>query len=365
MKKIIFCIIISLLNLAGCALHRNDFPPDLQKVLDERTDELKTNGGIFIAGRVKMNDGTQISGGKDVMVNLIHNFDEPLWVYKNGLFMMGRTFSSNYAGDNGKLALRAFGYEPDDIPITILKGEITYLEFEMRKIPPDKLAAVKGIVMNDRNEPIEGAKVNISFPFANHGYRGDTGYSYPHKEMTTGKEGLFSFEGLPPTKHSLVASASGCAYHSVELKPSAGEVVNQDLKLYPNQKIIIDYVYQEDGNSTFGGGEFQTGTIEWTNGEGGVDFSDGRVEGYDPSSLRDIEMIQDQNNLKFGIFYCNGRNGFYDRGDVDFESVTKAAKAGYDTRQKPCVIGHTYIVRTYEDKYAKFVIRSISKSQTR
>jgi len=364
MKKVIFCIIICFLNLPAAAIDYNDFPPDLQQILDEKITELKSNGGICIAGRVTMSDGAHISSGEDVMVNLCHGIDEPLWVYEDGWFMMDRTFESHYAGAKRKLVLRAFGYEPNDAFIKILKGEITYLEFVMHKTPPEDLASVTGIVMDDQNEPFDGASVNLSFPFASHGYRGDTGYTYPHMEMTTGQDGQYSFEGLSTAKHSLVASASGYAYHCVSFTPTAGETATEDLKLYQNRSIIIDYVYQADGNCSFTSGDLQTGTIEWVNGEGGIDFSDGRVEEYDPKSLRDIEMRQDQDMLKFQIFYCNGQqNGFYDRGDVDFESVTEAAQAGYSTMPKPCVIGHTYIVRTYENNYAKFVVRSISGSK--
>jgi hypothetical protein len=48
---------------------------------------------------------------------------------------------------------------------------------------------------------------------------------------------------------------------------------------------------------------------------------------------------------------------------VDFESVTEAAENGYYTGTRPCVVGHVYVVRTYENNYAKFVVRSISVSK--
>jgi len=365
MKKIIFCSIsIFLLNLTGCALNRNDFPKNLQRVLDQRTADLKSNGGIYIAGRIKMSDGAHITSGEDVMVNLYDGGDMPLWVYEDGLFMMERTLPSHYAVARKKLVLRTFGYEPNDAIIKVLQGEITYVELVMHKTPPEDLASVAGIVMNDQNEPFEGAIVNLSFPFANHGYRGDTGYTYPHKEMTTGRDGQYSFKGLSVAEYSLVASAPSCAYHCVSFTPPVGGILIKNLKLYKNRSIIIDYVYQADGSRSFISGNLQTGTIEWVNGNEGVDFSDGRVEGYEPQSLRDIEMRQDQDMLKFQIFYCNGQNGFYDGGAVVFESVTEAAQTGYSTMEKPCVIGHVYIVRTYENKYAKFVVRSISGSKS-
>jgi len=361
-KKLIFCVIICSLNLAGCALNRNSFPPGLQQAIDKRITELKSKEGICIAGRIKMSDGARINSGKDVKVNFLQRVDKPLWVYDGGWFLMDRTLSSRYAGP-GRLILRAFGYDPIDASIAVLQGEMTYVEFEMHKPPAEKLASVAGIVVNDQNEPFDGAIVNLSFPGATHGYRGDIGYTYPHMGMTTGRDGQYSFEGLSTAEHSLAASASGYAYHRVGFTPPAGETTIKDLKLYRNRSIIIDYVYQADGSRSFTGGDLQTGTIEWVNGNEGIDFSDGRVEGYERQSLRDIEMRQSQDVLKFRIFYVSGQqNGFYDAGDVVFESVTEAAQTGYSTMANPCVIGHTYIVRTYENNYAKFVVRSVSGS---
>jgi hypothetical protein len=355
-------LVVLALMLSGCALNRNDFPKDLQRTLDQRIAELKSKEGICIAGRVKMSDGAHISSGEDVMVNLYHGIDEPLWVYEDGWFMMDRTLSSHYAGAKRKLVLRAFGYEPNDAILKVLQGEITYVELVMRKTPPENLASVTGIVMDDQNEPFEGAIVNLSFPFANHGYRGDTGYTFPHMEMTTGRDGQYFFKGLSVAEHSLVASKSGYAYHYIGFTPPAGGIAIKNLKLYQNRRIIVDYVYQADGSRSFTSGNLQTGTIEWVNGNEGIDFSDGKVEGHEH---RDIEMRQDQDMLKFQIFYCNGQqNGFCDAGDVDFESVTEAAQTGYSTEGKPCVIGHTYIVQTYENKYAKFVVRDISGSKS-
>ncbi|MGA2172816.1 MAG: carboxypeptidase regulatory-like domain-containing protein [Sedimentisphaerales bacterium] len=363
MKKIILCIIISLFNLPASALDYNDFPPALQQILDQRTADLNSNEDIYIAGRVTMSDGARIRSGEDVMVNLHQNIDEPLWVYEDGWFMMDRPFPSRSIGSSGKLVLRAFGYEPNDMFIRLLKGGITYVEFVMHKIPSEKLASVGGIVTDDQNRPLAGARVHLSFPYANHGYSGDIGYTCPHMEMTTGPDGQYSFEGLSVTTHDIVASVLGYAYHQISFTPPAGETVTKDLKLYPNRSIVIDYVYQADGNRSFTSGNLQTGTIEWVNGNEGVDFSDGKVKGYGPQPPRDIEMMQDQDKLNFQIFYANGKNGFYDAGDVDFGAVTEAAQTGYSTDRKPCVIGHTYVVRTYENNYAKFVVKSISGSE--
>ncbi len=358
MKKTIICTIICLVNLTGCALNRNSFPPALQQVLDERITEVKSEGGICIAGRVKMSDGARINGGKDVKINFLRGVDAPLWVYDGGWFVMNRTYQPGSYPRPAKLILRAFGYDPIDATIAVMQGEMTYVEFEMNKTPSEKLASVTGIVVNDQNEPINGARVSLSFSYA---YNVRSGA--PRITIHTGPDGRYSFDGLSLTQHRVVVNASGYASLSSNVTPLSGKTTIKELTLHPNLGVVIDYVYQADGSCSFTGGDLQTGTIEWVNGHEGVDFSDGRVEEYDHRSLRDIEMRQDQGMLNFQIFYFNGENGFYDAGILDFESLTETSQTGYSTNKKACVVGHTYVVRTYEDNYAKFVVKSIFRSE--
>lgn len=351
--------VLSFLSMPILAIDYDDFPPELQQILDERIDELNTKGGICIAGRVTTSNRTYISGGRDVLVNLYHGWDEPLWVYEHGWFIMGRTGSSRYAGPGIGFVLRAFGYDPIDAFVTVLDGEMTYLEFRMLKTPADNLATVVGTVFDENNKPFNQAHVSISFPFANHGIS-----NKPYMEVMTYRNGGFSFEGLSITKHKVAASASGYAYHSDTFTPPVGGVAVEDRTLFPNRRIVIDYVYQADGSRSFTEGDLRIGTIDWLNGAGGVDFSDGKVEGYEyPDSVRDIEMRQDQDVLKFRIFYAGKGNGFYDVGAVDFNSVTEATDTGYSRRKYPCLVGHVYVVRTYEeDHYAKFIVKSDESS---
>ena len=357
MKKVFVCVIICICNLPAAAIDYNDFPPNLQQILDERIDELTSKGGICIAGRVTMSDGEPISSGGDVLVNLHHRVDMPLWVYEDGWFIMGRVLPSDYAGPKKGFVLRAFGYNPIDESIRIREGKITYVEFVMDKTPSEKLASISGTVVDEQNEPFEGASVRLSFPFSNHGND-----SMPYMSMAAGTDGKYSFKGLSATEYSLTASVSDYAYHSITIKLPAGETVTRDLKLWYNRRAIIDYVYQADGSRNFTGGNIQKGTIEWIRSHQGVDFSDGKVEGYEPNSLRDIEMTQSQDELEFDIFYSNGKNGFYDMGAIDFDAVTEAPQTTYSLERRLCVAGHVYIVRTYEGNYAKFIVRSISES---
>ncbi len=355
MKKIIFCVVVCFLNLAGCALNRSNFPLALRQSLDQRAAELASRGGgVCIAGRVKMSDGAPVRSGKDVKVNFFQRADIPLWLYDGGWFIMDRTFQPGSYPEPAKLMLRAFGYDPIDAPIAVLQEQITYVEFVLHKTPAQELASITGTVINEQNEPIDSARISLSFPFA-YNVTNDE----PRISINTEQDGQYSFENLTITEHHILVSASGYASFSTNVTPLAGRTTTKNLKIYRNHSIIIDYVYQADGSRSFTGEKLKTGTLEWVNGNDGMDFSDGRVEEYEPDSLRDIEMRQNQGELKFQNFYVNGNNGFYDTGAVGFDTVVEAAEKGYNTRQKPCVAGHVYVVKTYEGNYAKFIVKEV------
>jgi len=95
MKKMIFCLMVCFLSLPAVALTYSDFPPNVQRILDERATEIEANGGICVAGRVIMSDGAHISGGQDVLVCLYGGVTESPWVYDDGWFVMGRTSPAN------------------------------------------------------------------------------------------------------------------------------------------------------------------------------------------------------------------------------------------------------------------------------
>jgi hypothetical protein len=258
------------------------------------------------------------------------------------------------------LSARALGYDPVDLTTALMKGQMTYFELVMNKTPEKDLAEVNGVVLNDQNEPFNGVKVNIAFPFSSHGTD-----SEPYRSVITGADGRYSFKGLSGEEHYITASAAGYSFDSSNFAPYPGEKATRDMKLYRNLKIVIDYVYQADGSRSFTEGNIKKGTIEWGNGPDGVDFSEGRVKGYDNNKMmRDLEMRQIHDTLRFQIFYSNGKNGFYDAGEKDFDSVIEAAESGYSGGHMigtgACIVGHVYVVKTYENNYAKFVVRSIS-----
>ncbi len=356
MKKTIICIIVCCFAVPAAAIDYNDFPPNLQPILDERITKLTEKGGICIAGSVITDDGAYFGSGKDVKVNFAQCVNTSLDIYDGGWFVMRRNLSANCSHTPGKLILRAFGYDSIDASMPILKDKITYLEYVMTKTPEEKLSTITGIVVNDLNEPLGDIKVNLAFPLP---YR-----EQPELSTTTEADGWYSFKDLTPTEYYIYfAPPPGYAGVSKYVKTEAGEAATQDIKIFPNLSIVIDYVYQADGNRSFTGGELHTGTIEWANGDHkGADFSEGKAVTYNSKSPRDIEITQEQRELKFFVTYVTGENGFYDAGDADFESVTEAGENDYSTRAKPCIIGHTYVVRTFEGNYAKFIVKNIFSS---
>lgn len=355
-------LICACLGPVAAAVDYDDFPPQLQQILDERIAELDANGGICVAGRVTFDDGRPITGGEDVQVNMHDRFDEPHQMFEGGWFIMKRTHSSIHAGEGRRFVVRAFGYDPIDADRTILDGQMTYLDFVMFPTPVELLASAEGIVTDEDSQPFLGARVNIKFPYANFGSN-SSGSSHPQMNVTTTASGEFSFSGLSSCEYSLVASAAGYAFHAERFTPPPGEIAVQDRRLYPNRQISIEYVLQTDGSRSFAGGALQSGIINWLHATGGVDFSEDVVEGYDSGDLRDLELWQYQDVLAFDIFYGNGRNGFYDAGAVDFASLLEANESGYSAIERPCLVGHVYVVRTYEeDQYVKFLVRSDESS---
>ncbi|MDD5326295.1 MAG: carboxypeptidase-like regulatory domain-containing protein [Phycisphaerae bacterium] len=354
MKKAIISFVI-FLSLPVFAIDYNDFPANMQQVLDERTDELISNGGILcVAGRVTMDDEAYINSGKDVKINFCQRVDEHLCVYDDGWFIMNQVFQPSAPKEPAKMFIRAFGYDPIDATIAVMQGEITYVEFVMHKTAYEKLASITGRIVNEQGEPVDGAKVKLSFPRCNRAVNDEPGMS-----TTTDSNGEYVFEDVSEAEYEILISAPGYAYITTRVKTAAGEITTNNLKLYLNRRAIIDYVYQADGSQSFTGGDIRTGTIEWVNGARGIDFSDESAEQPEEEQRMDIGIAQDGDTLELHLFYDYGENGFYDGGAVDFESVRKAAGSGYSKMFEPCAVGHVYVVKTSENNYAKFVVRSI------
>ena len=353
-RQLITCgLVLCWLCLPAEGIGYDDFPESLQRILDERIDELNNLEGICLAGRVTLSDGAPIRSGQDVQVNADVHGDVPIWVYEDGWFIMEHR--PGIPGPDKPVHVRAFGYDPIDTPVDVLKNAITYLEFQLVKTPPERLGSVVGTVRDEDDQPFNGAWVTVKFPFSSHGYTAEMGYTYPYMRMQTDADGRFHFYGLSDAEHELTAMASEYAYHYGRFTPPAGGKTTEDRKLYPNRRIIIDYVYQPDGSRSFDNHNTVARTVDWLNGNKGIDFSLGQFI----TSWFDLDMTQEQDVLIFDCVYGGLPAGFYDAGAVPFDSVTEAAETGYSRGDRLCLVGHVYVVRTLDEgHYVKFIVRS-------
>ena len=330
-----------------------DFPASLRVFLDRLTADMKTNGGFCIAGRVNFSDDTTIASGKDLMINFRRGIDEPIMVYPNGWFITRRPLSVRYQ-KGGNIDLRAFDYDAIDYPVEPPTNEITYIGLRMNLTPAGNFSTIQGRINDEHGSPIVGARVSLGFPFP-------TGLSRaPHKTLKTTADGKFIFSGLSPTSYRLYAAADETTDESTTCSLLPGEVFNLPLTLYPVRKIFFNYVCQTNGTCDFTTGHLLQGRMTWEANNHGMSFAKQQlVAGNKLDNRPDLILEQIQNQLNFDCNYGSSkRNGFYDAGAVDFNSVTNAAESGYSMNRRPCQVGHVYVVKTYDGNYAKLIVMS-------
>jgi len=351
---------LTILASEARAVDYADFPPSLQTVLDQRIAAMNdAGGGVCIAGRVQFSDGVPINSGQDVQVNFTYGVDAPLRIFAGGWFVSDSVLSSYYAGPDRTVVHRAFAYDPLDVLVNLLNGQVTYIESVMQRTPAHQLVSIVGTVSDEDGNPFPGPSVVLAFPYANHGTS-----NRPSRDAIANAFGQFQFSNVSSANYALTAFKLGYAYHFEQFTPEPGSIDVQNRRLYPNRRIVIRYSHQtDDGSRLFAGGGVVDGRISWLNGTGGVDFSEGVVEQYEPDDLRDLELSQTQDVLEFRNFYVNGNNGSDDAGAIDFDGLAEAASTGYTSQRKPVVVGHVYVVRTYEEaQYVKFLVESDESS---
>ena len=122
--------------------------------------------------------------------------------------------------------------------------------------------------------------------------------------------------------------------------------------------ITIDYVYQPTGRSFNNG---RPGRIVLRPPQFGFLFGQGIANSTPQPD--DLRVEYHEGKVCFRNFHL-GRmnNGFYDAGVRTLQSVLEAAPAGYAWDYRDCLVGHVYVVRTYDGRYAKFIVLSIENS---
>ena len=336
---------------AGWALGLDEVPEAIRTQLEE-TAEAMAIGKFLIVGRVVFQDGRGIEGGAcaEVQVNFRNAIDVPLAVEAGGWFYTDDVIESDYA-EGGSLLVRALGYAPIDLPVTVDGGIIVIDEIALTS---ETGYAIEGTVRDAAGAPQQGISVDLFFPLS-------SGCWEPLMSMFTGDDGVYRFDGLSSAEHQIRLGAPfGFVWMMSDTvaQPAVSPAV-VDLALIPEMKMEIDYVYQPDGSRDFSGPGVASGTIEWPAQGLGFDFEDGMLEGYDEEDLRDLDLIQDGTSLFVRCVYLTGENGFLKVLDTDFEALTEARVDGYDVGGTLCEVGDVFVVRTYEGHYAKFVILAI------
>jgi hypothetical protein len=309
-------------------------------------EELRTKvpAGCILAGRVWFGDGTPVGNG-EVTLNFIGNGDRPEVVRPEGWFY-GEYLRGGW---KGTAVVRAFGYDPTDLEVTITAGKVTWCEIVMAKTPPEKCRQrIEGLVTDEKDRPIRGAQVTLGFPGAT---RGPT----PSRTTTTDADGHYEFSNLGVMEFH-VAARRAQTYVGKQITPLGNEPARLNFKIYSDRMVSLDYVYQPDGTPRFSD-SVRRGQLKWSVPGGGLLFASGELGRRYPDDLR-LEMNEGQ--LQFRHFYVNGTVGHYDAGRVEFDSVTEADPKACRGPNTNCVLGHVYVVHTYDGHYAKFIVRDIA-----
>ncbi len=329
--------------------------------LEEQIQLLQTKidqkGGFGIVGKVEFEDGKKINGGTDVQINYHSDGDRPAKINDDGWFYFYVPLERSYTGAGGKVTIRAFGYRPIEDEINLADGKVHQLKYKLTKLPDSDLSAVNGVILDESQNPVDGANVTLFYPFTNHGIG-----NHPVLTYKTGVDGVYKFEGLEPAKFRFYAEGSNGAFNRRMFTPKRGENILQEMTIFAIRKLTLDYVYQANGTRDFLYGDLRYGRIEWSERQGGLDFSEARIERNDHDTYRDLEMYRDYNKiaLVFRVLYVSDSNGFYDAGLVDLSEIIEAKPEGYSSNAAPCILGHTYVVKTYEGHYAKFKVIEIN-----
>jgi formylglycine-generating enzyme required for sulfatase activity len=214
-------------------------------------------------------------------------------------------------------------------------------------------AVCSGRITDEDGRPVYNAEVHISAGYVKKSVTTDMQGRYT---MTVESPGSVRSVSVVPPRDSLLDNN----YKTVSIKPSTA--VQLDFILFQHRTVAIDYLYQPDDSHDFAG-NVSRGTIVMRTGSsfGAAVFHQGKAEQKGQPNDITVEVVADR--LSFRCFYKSSKgNGFIDLGEVAFDGVTQAPETGYSMSERPCLVGHVYVVRTYDGKYAKFAVKKIAKS---
>lgn len=217
-------------------------------------------------------------------------------------------------------------------------------------------AVVKGTVKDENGRPVKDVHVYVES--GGHG-----GYNSQTPQAHTDVAGRFSIYVAKPSDAKDVVASPNSQLLSDDwsvLRLAPGETKSVELILCRSKVVSLSYCYQPNGGRSFK--QLPVGAIKLEPPQFGLLFAKGVAHATTVSD--DLRVGFYKHKLCFSNFHIGRKdNGYYDAGAVPLANVSEAAADGYDSNHAPVVVGHVYVVRTFDGKYAKFRVNSVTDAK--
>lgn len=374
-------------------------PVDFKNRLLATEKEMKEKGGFVVAGKVEIDKAPPPKPGEyAVALRFDKSNAEDTYKHPGGWFISqvipkDKIYKTTFV-------VATFRELPSEAVLTLDEGKINWVIATLEKTMPREQAIISGTVIDELGKLVGKAKVTLNLSRSN----GNFGNSSTGLLLTkTDAQGKYAFDGVTFQDYTLSVThdqlSSDTAILTVPETPSDSSTApktgddsskSQSLRPLKLTRIFAKQGRQElaSDNGTMILGQLRAITIDYEYSLGNyftgdvvkkgivwrdnlydsspITFSTGSLAGG--KQLDDLWLINMEGDLFFRHFYHSGehKNGHYDLGDVPFDSVDKIDEArAYESafrsgaRYTPCVLNHVYGVKTYNGKYAKFVVRKI------
>ncbi len=253
----------------------------------------------------------------------------------------------------------ALYYNQLEIQLDLNENEGKRKDIILKKTPDLEKTTIQGVILDEQNNPVKDIEISIRNcldPW--NGFKIDA---------KTDEKGYFSFPPLTVQSYQVFIMHEYYKPQWFRLDPvkdkkqcyQYGNVVQQkpsdpmNLMLYWNNRIVIDYEFSSTNN--FSGTKIERDFMVHGNTE--IDFKNQQL-----TSTGDIRLLHFPDTV-FGVSHSNGKNGFYDAGEVPFDSVKSIDKSKIEVSQVKVLLNHVYCVYTTNDTCIKFMVKKIEKNK--
>lgn len=371
-------------------------PIDFKNRLLATEKEMQGKGGFVVAGKVEIEKAAPPKPGEyAVALRFDKSNAEDTYKHPGGWFI-SRVIPKNRTYQT-TLVVATYRELPVESALTLDEGKVNWVIATLQKTTPREQAIISGKVIDELGKPVAKAKVSLNL-YRSNGTFGN-GSSGVLLKLSDAK-GEYSFDGVTSQDYSLTVhhdqyssdmailtmpdssgdsmtksgssgeETKGQGPYSLKMtrifaKQGRQELASKDATMILGKlrAITIDYEYSLGNYFT---GDVVNKGVVWRDKPADfsqMKFSSGTVYVEQSTSNDDLCLI----NKEGGSFFVHRyfglqENGHYDFGEVSFESVDKIDETkAYKSRNEhtPCLLNHVYGVKTYDGKYAKFVVRKI------